>query len=82
MKEKTRKEPGHAYCTLSCALVLRPAYTFRASRSGRASARASKVVASRRDDIRLKKEFREQHPNYRRYTVDTTPHLFVIGLSY
>ena len=33
------------------------------------------VVGGERDDIRLKSDFREQHPNYRQYDVDTTPPL-------
>lgn len=33
------------------------------------------VFHGRRDDIGLKTEFREKHPNYRKYTVDTTPPL-------
>ena len=33
------------------------------------------IFDGRRDDIRLKSDFREKHPNYRRYDVDTTPPL-------
>ena len=33
------------------------------------------VYQGRRDDIKLKRQFREEHPNYRDYEVDTEPPL-------
>lgn len=33
------------------------------------------VHGGRREDVEFKKQFREQHPNYRQYDVDTTPPL-------
>lgn len=33
------------------------------------------VHSGRRDDIQLKRQFREEHPNYRQYEVNTTPPL-------
>lgn len=33
------------------------------------------VVMGRREDIELRRRFREEHPNYRQYEVDTTPPL-------
>ena len=31
------------------------------------------VLDKKREDIKLKKDFKEKHPNYRKYTVDDTP---------
>ncbi len=33
------------------------------------------VLDDKRDDIKFKKEFRDNHPNYRKFTVDDTPPL-------